>query len=243
MYDLLSFDGSFEGFLSLLYFAKEKNIHPSNIILPSTPLSLFDFPFYIKTDTTNATLHYQYLKNTFPKKPFHIFNYAFLYETPPLHVKLFEYINIQDKEQLNDIAIEPTKSINKAYKYVLRERHKMLGFLRFSRLQNSIYYAKCAPKSNILVLLGSHFKARFKHEWIIHDIKRNLALLHSDGRLSLKKVESFEEPLLHTEEATCKKLWKKFFTSVAINSRNNPKTQRQFVPLFYRPFMDEFLDN
>lgn len=157
MYDLLSFDGSFEGFLSLLYFAKEKNICPLNIILPNTPLSLFDSPFFTETDTKNAKLHYRNLKNTFPKKPFHIFNYAFLYETPPLHVKLFEYINIQDREKLSDIATEPTKSIHKAYKYVLRERHKMLGFLRFSRLQNGIYYAKCAPKSNVLALLGSHF--------------------------------------------------------------------------------------
>lgn len=240
MYNLLKFDGSFIGFLSLLHYAKMHKITPQNIITPHTPLSLFDEPVFVENNKVKSEQYYQYLQQKMPKFALQNFCYGFLYDDKPIYLQLFNYLNLQNNA-LKDSAFEPVKSVEKASKYVRKERHRMLGFIRFSKLNNGIFYAQMEPKSNVLVLLGNHFKQRLLDEWIIHDTKRSLALLHNHGQLSIKQVDKFDTPSFAKEELACKELWKKFFTSISINSRKNYKTQRGYVPLFYRAFMDEFL--
>ena len=119
--------------------------------------------------------------------------------------------------------------------------HKMSGFLRFEELEDSTLYAKIQTKYNVLYFLGKHFSKRLNNEnYIIHDMQRKLAFIHTKDFIGVRKVADFDLPLHSASEEKFQKLWKTFFQSVTIQSRENKKLQRQTVPLLYRTYMSEF---
>ena len=119
----------------------------------------------------------------------------------------------------------------------------MSGFTRFEELEDKTLYAKIDVKYNILYFLAKHFNKRFNNQnFIIHDLKRKLAYIHIDGNRSIQKVAHFEEPKRSSDEQMFQNLWRTFFNSVSIQSRQNKKLQQQFVPLIYRTYMSEFMN-
>ena len=89
--------------------------------------------------------------------------------------------------------------------------------------------------------LGNHFLERFNNQnYIIHDVNRKLAYVKIGDTHQVQEVATFDEPIVSQNEEKFSNLWKTFFTSVAIKSRENKKLQKQMVPLLYRTFMTEF---
>lgn len=242
MSNILEFDGSFEGFLTLVAFSYEIRVMPERIITQEDTLTLFDEPLFIQTKVDLAHRVYEAMKQKFHPKHVRLIHLAWLYDETPLYKELLTFIRLGFKEAtfLDDITQPSIKKVHDASAYCLKERHKMLGFVRFMQLHDQSFYAKIAPKSNVLALLGSHFKERFNDPWIIHDTKRNLALIHKEGTLQEHHVAAVDLPCLHKDEQHFQRLWKKFFKQVAITERLNPKLQRQFIPLFYQEEMTEF---
>ena len=64
--------------------------------------------------------------------------------------------------------------------------------------------------------------------------------MHNQHFKGIQNVSSFDMPSYSKDEEKFQKLWKTFFDSVAIESRENKKLQQQMVPLIYREFMNEF---
>ncbi len=129
---------------------------------------------------------------------------------------------------------------------VANEAHKFLEFIRFEQLESGILAAVIAPKSNVLTLVAPHFEARFSGEnWIIYDKTRKRAAIHRalESYLLMELDSRQEERLLkeHGKKDGYGDLWKVFFQSVAIESRKNERCQRNFLPLWYRTHMTEFL--
>ena len=242
MSNILEFDGTFEGFLTLVAFSYEIRVMPERIITHADALTLFDEPLFIQTKEALATRVYHAMKQKFHPKHLRLIHLAWLYDEAPLYKELLTFIRRGFKEasELDDITQPSIKKVHDGANYTLKERHKMLGFIRFVKLDDSSFYAKITPKSNILSLLGEHFKERFNDPWIIHDTKRELALIHKDGTVQYHHVASSELPLLHQEEKHFQRLWQKFFKQVTITERTNLKLQRHFIPLFYRNVMTEF---
>ena len=242
MSNILEFDGSFEGFLSLVAFTYEIRVLPERIITPNDTLSLFDEPFVIATNEALANRVYEAIGKKFHPKHCRLITLAWCYDTPPLFIELLTFIRLgfKDPLRLDDITQPAIKAIHDAATYVHKEQHKMVGFVRFVKLQDHTFYAKIHPKSNVLALLGDHFKERFTEPWIIHDTKRKTVLIHQQGIIQSHHVAHHEEPILHKEELTFQRLWKKFFKQIAITQRTNTALQRHFVPLRYRDEMTEF---
>lgn len=114
------------------------------------------------------------------------------------------------------------------------ECHRMLGLLRFELLENNIYYAKIQPDHNIITFISPHFKDRFADQnWVIHDIKRNIAALYNTKRMLISYMDLTNIPNLHSDELRFQSLWKNYFKHIAIKSRLNPKLQKQFIPKRY----------
>ncbi|MBD3825142.1 MAG: TIGR03915 family putative DNA repair protein, partial [Epsilonproteobacteria bacterium] len=122
-----------------------------------------------------------------------------------------------------------------------RYSHKMSGFLRFRELEDKTLYAQIDGKFNILCFLGKHFSKRLNNQnYIIHDLKRSLAFIHTKEFVGIKEVADFHMPKSSDDEAKFQKLWQEFFDSVAIKSRMNERLQKSMVPLIYRTYMNEF---
>jgi len=126
------------------------------------------------------------------------------------------------------------------YTRVAREEHNFLGFLRFSDI-GGILYAKYSPDNNITVLITEHFADRYKYEkFIIHDEKRNIASVYANERWQIVDASSINTVSLTDDEIMFHKLWKEYFTTLAIEGRKNINLQNQKVPRRYRKNIVEF---
>lgn len=125
------------------------------------------------------------------------------------------------------------------------EAHLWTGFVRFRELENGILFSEITPKNRILTCIAPHFADRLAIEnWMIYDKTYQEIAVHEAGKrwilvsgdeLDLKKTRQISE-----KEKMFSKLWEDFVDTIAIEERENPRCQRQHLPLWYRENMVEF---
>lgn len=116
-------------------------------------------------------------------------------------------------------------------------------FLRFQELENGILYAKIGPKCNVLTFLMPHFADRLPIEnFVIYDNTRNLFGIHPAKRQWYLLSGEEEEPELRLSETETQyqELFRHFCRTISIRERENPKLQRNMLPLRFREYMIEF---
>lgn len=125
------------------------------------------------------------------------------------------------------------------------EAHHLLGFLRFQELENGVLFAQIHPKNHVLPFLGEHFQDRLPHDhFMIYDETRQLAALHPKGKgffiTGTEDLDWEQLKRLSPQELEYQKLWCKFFDSIAVEARINPKLQNQNLPKRFRRDIVEF---
>lgn len=125
------------------------------------------------------------------------------------------------------------------------ELDHMLGFTRFSQMREGVLLARIGPKNDLTVLLAAYFADRMpKENWIIYDCNRKKAAVHQAGDgwvMVYADSDIWQERLSQeTDEAVFEGLWKTFHRSIAIKERENPRCQRNMLPLRFRSYMTEF---
>ncbi len=233
------YDGSFEGFLSVVYQSFYEKKPASKIIKDLKEVLLLDEVIEITTDNTHAQKVHEGLKKKFQKCHYNKIFHTFLCDSRDFEKALYDFIVIgfKDQKKLGDINHPSIYYLEKLEREYFRHLDKMYGFVRFVELEDGSLYAKIEGKFNILPYLGKHFVKRLDGcDFIIHDTGRELAYV--DG--VIHQVADFEIPILSENEAKFQKLWKLFFEQVAIKERKNLKLQQNWVPLLYRKYMTEF---
>lgn len=219
------FDGSFEGLLELAAFLHRSKLSFDEVSDRENNSSLFSENIYAEGGGSPKfdTLDTAKLKTVF------LAHDKATYKTIVSH-----YIEMMDDKPTMDLSVK----LNELEHIVTREAHKYKGFIRFEMSEVG-FFARIAPKHDILPLLAPHFFERFGDERVIYDENRGVAALidKSGYRLISASVERFEK---HESEQRFEGLWKRFFESISIKERANKKLQQSFVPLRYREFMSEF---
>jgi probable DNA metabolism protein len=239
------FDGSFEGLLTSIYEAyyginKPEEIVPEWQFIPT----LLSESVYIKTDNEKSTKVYNAIKNKISKSSLDLLYHVYLSELQGSCTLAYEYIKLGFKLgkdvdlYLHKDCVLGVHNINKK---VIYECHRMLGFVRFKSIDN-MFYSSIEPDHNILGLLASHFASRLPNEnWIIHDLKRNLAVFYNTKEwivtpLAKEKVEDF---FISEENELYETLWKEFFKTISVENRINPKLQKRMIPARYWKHLTE----
>ncbi|NCB12192.1 MAG: DNA metabolism protein [Erysipelotrichia bacterium] len=242
---ILVYDGTFEGFLSLVYEVYYKKLKPIKINKTLPNEMIFEEILEIETLKDNAIKVLTAIKTKFPKELIQRILNIFMCDSKEFELYLLEYIIIGFKEtkQLYNINNSCVFYLNSLEKELFRNVHKLTGFVRFEELEDGTLYAKVESKFNVIYFLGKHFLKRFNNQnFIIHDLNRKLAFVKMQNDFSVQEVAFFDEPNYSSNEQKFQKLWKSFFSGVTIKERINPKLQTQMVPLLYRTYMSEFLD-
>lgn len=125
------------------------------------------------------------------------------------------------------------------YQKINTERHRFLGFARFMETESGVLYAPIEPDNDIVDLIAPHFIRRLAISFIIHDTKRNVAVI-SDG----KKFTKFTPPTplkvyLSANEEEIEEFWKKYYQSVNIVERKNIRQMLGYMPMRYAKKMIE----
>ena len=115
------------------------------------------------------------------------------------------------------------------------------GFVRFSEL-DGVLVGEMEPKNRVLPLLAPHFAARYSGERLaLYDRTHHAIFLSDRGRWKLLPAEDFRMGPAGSGERACRAMWRRYYDTIAIEGRTNPKCQSTHLPKRYRHVMTEFL--
>lgn len=240
------YDGSFQGLLTCIYeyyysAKKAQDIKTEKNYIKT----LLTEEVYIKTSEEKSLKVEEAIKSKISKEALKDIFTVFLSEESGSEMLILEYVKLGFKigQKLqhylhNPIVLEVSKCIRR----VSYEVHRLCGFVRFNSLPGEIYYASIEPDHNILTLIAPHFSARLSNlKWIIHDVKRELAVLQDNGQWVLTPMDSsYGEGLASANSGLYEDLWKSYYKTITIEERENPKLRRQMMPQRYWKHMTEF---
>ena len=247
------YDGSFAGFLSVVFEATRRGVRPAGINVEAEPAQggLFAAPVRVTTVPEHAERVRRGLEQRIRPDGVERLYHAFLGEVPDGEQLLFRLIERILEEQagvMEDLRFPPALAVERLVGRVRREVHRMHAFVRFEQRQEERYVAYVRPDHNVLPLLGEHFAARYPAmHWAIVDAGRNYALRHvpTAARASEEPVLRFvpaalvQELEVAPEEAIMQTLWRTYFRAVTIPERRNLELQRRHVPRRYWPYLIE----
>ncbi len=147
------------------------------------------------------------------------------------------------KDIINKLQDDDVNHVYKLRRAVGNEAGHYREFIRFEELENGVLAGRIEPKYNIVPLITDHFADRMHNEhWIILDTKRSISAIHVAYKGYAFTDQITEADLLNfsglsKKEADFQALWKRFFDTIAIEERINPKLQRNLMPLRFRKYM------
>ena len=237
-----TYDGSFEGFLSVIFNIYERRLKVTDIYVSGTqPLALFSDIIAVETNKNQAGRVFKGLIAKAGKKIATSIYRCFLSEQQGIEFKLYLVIKeilMGNQKHFFDYRNENVNDLHKVLKMMRREVHRMHAFVRFQELQDGSYAAVIEPDFNVLPLIGEHFESRYPTmEWVIYDTKRQYGIHYCEYKLKfIDYVNTFtkvEAGVLSSDELAYQEMWKQYFKSVNIPERNNDKLHLRHVPKRY----------
>ena len=246
----LRYDGSPSGFLCLLGTAIKQHLAVNEIRRGKQPATgdLFAEELLIECDRVWAARVAAGLERKLGKRFLTQLGQALLSEEDGIEWDLLELTRRalkQGPDLLDQLADPLVNRVDRAALRTSRERHRLLGLLRFERLIDDIYLARIIPKTNVVPLLGNHFAKRLGDQrWLIVDDKRRIGVWGENRRWELtEQVELSSDLRRHEKETQIADLWRRFYHSIGNPDRHNPKLRQQFMPKRYWAYLTELGDS
>ena len=238
------YDGTFDGLLTVYFYA-----YKDNCIFNICPLQQYQPDLHsIKKDVhTEPDKAERIRKSIYTKLSSTVmYNLYLLYlsELPECNLLGLQYLRLCYNKGIviHTAKHHPIIRQVEDYRYkVTRELDRMKGFLRFQQIDEKVYYAKFAPDHNQLPLLRNHLEKRFSDQkWIVHDQRRNTALIYNLHHSMLMPFTNEEAAtLLQGRHDDYSELFRRYFNTIAIKERTNKRLQDQYMPKRYRDYMPE----
>ncbi len=138
------------------------------------------------------------------------------------------------------LADDAVRAADECMRRVGLEIHRFHGFLRFMESASGALYAPFSPDNDICDLVAPHFRARLGgYPFVIHDVKRKKAAV-CDGKTIFVAPLERAEVALSADETEWQSLWKTYYASVNIPSRERLKQMRGYMPVRYWKHLTEF---
>ncbi len=240
------YDGSFEGLMTAVLAALRQNDHGARIAPESNgETTLFDEKIAIAAQSEDCDRLVRWISSALSPEVTARICLAFLSEIEGMETDIVRYLE-KGRETGSGFHLalgdEAVLRVHRLVHKVTKERHRMMGLVRFSQLESGALYAPIEPDHNIAGLLAPHFARRMPEEdWIIHDRRRNIAAIYrrSAKRWDIHQAEVSGEPEFSEDEAAYRELWRQYCAGMAIPGRKNLKLQRQFMPRRYWKYLTE----
>lgn len=237
------YDGSFDGLLSAIYASyyeeKAQGIYPE----ATYQINIFTPSKIVKTDPILSGKVYAAIEMKISGSSLKQIYYTFLSNEANRETNILNYLQLGFKlgSQIDNLHAHPdVLPIRQATRKVSFEVERFLGLLRFKDA-GSFLYAALEPDHHILMLLADHFADRLACErFIIHDRKRNLAVISNCKKWYLTDFMQDMDLSYSESENYYQELWKTYFTRISIETRKNAKLQAHFIPQRYRHNLIEF---
>ena len=250
---VLIHDGSFEGFLSVVFEATRLKLSVERIESRARyEGGLFDAAREIETRTEFAERVWKGVHDRGGDDVAGMVHGAFLSEMPDIDTVIWRYLRKLFASPPGAMAknvLDPdVHAVYAAAHKTAHEAHLFQGFVRFAKAPDGSMFSVIAPDHNILQSLAGHFRQRYPNmPWMIADARRGLCLV-SDGSGSRivecdpaklpKNVEAVAS-LAGPEEDKFRELWLAYYDAINIAERRNTRQMTRLLPRKYWQYLPE----
>lgn len=238
------YDGSLEGFLSCVFDSYAHKEIPAGFCSGEDLFTLFDSR-KIPTSRDHAARVLRKVTALSPEAAA-LLRRGFLTCLPEKELRLYRLIAKLLREGprfLGDRSDEALYPVLKAVQHLNGEVHLLKGFVRFSDL-GGVLGGEIEPKNRVLPVLGGHFCARLQGErFFLYDRTHKEALFHIPGQSAIRPLSDFQMAPPDEAEARYRLLWKRFYDTIAIKERENPRLRMSHMPKRYWNTMTEFQED
>ncbi|MGI4875579.1 MAG: TIGR03915 family putative DNA repair protein [Janthinobacterium lividum] len=247
-----TYDGSFEGLLTVLFRVYERRSAP-NSIQPTAAVQggLFAQAVAVDTDETLATRTWDGLRRFIPEAARARLYHVFLSEDAERELLIFRYADTAlraGRDISENYADATVRRCQRLAQQLFREKHRMEAFVRFEKAQDGLFHATIEPDFDVLPLITGHFTRRYADQrWLIFDKKRRYGLYYDLTQTSIVEFETATTPrrgevsatVLDEREPLFKILWQAYFDHVNIPERKNLKLHQRQIPKRYWRYLSE----
>lgn len=233
---IYNYDGSFEGLLCCVFESVYAREIPTGIMpIDEAEISLFP-QRYITTDPEKAQRVFASIAEKIAPEAQDLVQCVFLScaAEKEMMILLFLLYGYRKGRQtiyaLSNPVVAPMMAAQRALK---NEVHLLLGFVRFSDY-DGVLVATITPKNFVLPYLKQHFCTRFACEdFLIFDKNHKAALIYQNRTAEIISLDSLETPQENEEELQYRALWRRFYKTISIAARENPRCRMTHMPKRY----------
>lgn len=250
------YDGTYEGWLTTVFEIYEYKFQ--DIVFAKNESSgalLFSDSHLVTTDLAKAKRVLNGLKQRLSKEGLEGIYSSFLSEIEKIEEILFQFVKYAFSSPINieeDLSNNAVLEVRRAMHLMRRESHRMKAFVRFKLTKDNLYYAIVEPDCDVLPLIENHFKNRYADQrWLIYDAKRKYGIYYDLEQTSTIELQfdakssssKFLAEICDEDEEFFQNLWRRYFSSVNIESRKNMKLHIQHMPKRYWKNLTEKIPN
>ena len=228
-----SYDGSFAGFLCCVFNSYAHHEIPACFSTPDDPRVSLWPERIVERDQTHAGRVYRSLAEKISPDAQRLVERGFLTCLDERELCLWHFIRTglrRGGEMINDLTCDEVRILRQAVRHLEHEAHLLKGFARFAQIQG-VLVAQITPKNRVLPLLRPHFCARYPDERIvIYDRTHAQILAAQRGEWAILPAENFRPGALDGEEQKWQELWRRFYHTIAIQGRENPRCRMSQMP-------------
>lgn len=249
-----TYDGSFEGLLTVVFEAYERKAWPTAIEQAQLAQpSMFGQTIQVVTDEEKASRVWQGLKKRLSVSALESLYYTYLWEQTGFERLIFDYARLvfDSPQSVEGNYTAPfVLQVQQVHKQVHREKHRMEAFVRFQKTADGLFYATISPDFNVLPLLVRHFQSRYADQrWAIYDTNRRYGVYYDlrqtefiqldNPALTPKQQGKLQPDQFDENETRYQMLWQVYFDHVNIPERKNPKLHLRHIPKRYWKYLSE----
>lgn len=235
------YDGTLEGLLTAVFQSYANHELPLDVIAADNlQLRLGQSARFIETDFELAQRVKRGIEQAGGSATFDAVVRASLADNPTAGTTIAAFIrllmerrqaHIPSRSILDERADPRVDALVALERHVTNETERMRQFIRFSHLENGVWFARCNPNASVVPLVMGYFAARLNTQpFIIYDENHHLAGVYDGNGWNLVDGEAAKQPSSTAEDALVEELWRRFYDAATIEARYHPELRRQFMP-------------
>ena len=237
------YDGTFEGFLTCVFYSYAHREEAVCFQTFAEDCCTLWTTRRIDTEQDKAERVYRSIGSRMGRPAAELVYRGFLTCLPEKELHIYRFLRYgyeRGAAVMDDLGDPRVHTLWRAVGHLNSEAHLLTGFIRFSD-HHGVLMGEIEPKNRVLPLLRRHFVGRYNTEpFLLYDRTHGEALVYRPHQWVIVPVDGLTLPPAGEEERQYRRLWKRFYDTVAIEGRYNPKLRMTHMPKRYWNTMTEF---
>lgn len=235
------YDGTLEGLLSAVFLAYERHEHPTDVVCEDAyEPRLGQSGIAVHTDFERAERVRRGIVRAVGRNAFTAIMRASTcddYDTGTVVYRFVRYAmarpeELRDAPVLDEIAAPEVSELRRLAKHASNEAERMRQFVRFSHLENGIWFSCVNPNANVVPLVMGYFAARLNDQaFIIYDQAHHVAGVYDGQSWQLVSGDAVNVPPATAHDRQMQEAWQAFYDTLSVDARYNPELRRHFMPI------------